>query len=234
MADEIAKAQAARPGGDTIFGKIIRKEIPAKIIFEDDQVDSGVGSPRGQADNGSRPRTRGFSRTEGREGVGRRREGKGVGRPARPPPRAPSQRAGPCRPEAACRRVPALRLRVISPGRGSGCRARAGPRRLLGVGARLLRGRLGPRPGQESHNLARALPGAEKSERALSRAQSPRSPARSLLAWACPGARAPQGGGRRGRLGGVGRRPAPPSPNPLGPPAPWVRFGDWFSFGPAW
>uniref|UniRef100_A0A2K5K0G8 HIT domain-containing protein n=2 Tax=Colobinae TaxID=9569 RepID=A0A2K5K0G8_COLAP len=37
MADEIAKAQVARPGGDTIFGKIIRKEIPAKIIFEDDQ-----------------------------------------------------------------------------------------------------------------------------------------------------------------------------------------------------
>ncbi|XP_026954342.1 adenosine 5'-monophosphoramidase HINT1 isoform X2 [Sagmatias obliquidens] len=37
MADEIAKAQAARPGGDTIFGKIIRKEIPAKIIYEDDQ-----------------------------------------------------------------------------------------------------------------------------------------------------------------------------------------------------
>ena len=37
MADEITKAQAAQPGGDTIFGKIIRKEIPAKIIFEDDQ-----------------------------------------------------------------------------------------------------------------------------------------------------------------------------------------------------
>ncbi|KAB0369410.1 hypothetical protein FD755_019415 [Muntiacus reevesi] len=37
MADEIAKAQVARPGGDTIFGKIIRKEIPAKIIYEDDQ-----------------------------------------------------------------------------------------------------------------------------------------------------------------------------------------------------
>ncbi|XP_035582744.1 histidine triad nucleotide-binding protein 1-like [Zalophus californianus] len=36
-ADEIAKAQAARPGGNTIFGKIIRKEIPAKIIFEGDQ-----------------------------------------------------------------------------------------------------------------------------------------------------------------------------------------------------
>uniref|UniRef100_A0A8C5W2D6 Histidine triad nucleotide binding protein 1 n=1 Tax=Microcebus murinus TaxID=30608 RepID=A0A8C5W2D6_MICMU len=40
MADEIAKAQVARPGGDTIFGKIIRKEIPAKIIFEDDRVGS--------------------------------------------------------------------------------------------------------------------------------------------------------------------------------------------------
>ncbi|PKU41596.1 protein kinase c inhibitor aswz variant 5 [Limosa lapponica baueri] len=37
MADEISKAQAARPGGDTIFGKIIRKEIPANIIYEDDQ-----------------------------------------------------------------------------------------------------------------------------------------------------------------------------------------------------
>lgn len=37
MADEIAKAQVAQPGGDTIFGKIIRKEIPAKIIFEDDR-----------------------------------------------------------------------------------------------------------------------------------------------------------------------------------------------------
>lgn len=38
MADETAKAQAAKPGGDTIFGKIIRKEIPAKIIYEDDLV----------------------------------------------------------------------------------------------------------------------------------------------------------------------------------------------------
>ncbi|XP_030624880.1 adenosine 5'-monophosphoramidase HINT1 [Chanos chanos] len=37
MADEIAKAQSAQPGGDTIFGKIIRKEIPAKIIYEDEQ-----------------------------------------------------------------------------------------------------------------------------------------------------------------------------------------------------
>ncbi|KAH0628178.1 hypothetical protein JD844_009011 [Phrynosoma platyrhinos] len=37
MADEISKAQVAQPGGDTIFGKIIRKEIPAKIIFEDEK-----------------------------------------------------------------------------------------------------------------------------------------------------------------------------------------------------
>ncbi|XP_032340610.1 histidine triad nucleotide-binding protein 1-like [Camelus ferus] len=37
MADKIAKAQATWPGSNTIFGKIIHKEIPAKIIFEDDQ-----------------------------------------------------------------------------------------------------------------------------------------------------------------------------------------------------
>uniref|UniRef100_A0A4W5RW70 Uncharacterized protein n=1 Tax=Hucho hucho TaxID=62062 RepID=A0A4W5RW70_9TELE len=35
---EIAKAQVAQPGGDTIFGKIIRKEIPAKILFEDERL----------------------------------------------------------------------------------------------------------------------------------------------------------------------------------------------------
>jgi histidine triad (HIT) family protein len=38
MADEVAKAQVARPGGDTIFGKILRKEIPCNFIYEDDQV----------------------------------------------------------------------------------------------------------------------------------------------------------------------------------------------------
>ncbi|KAG1970917.1 histidine triad nucleotide-binding protein 1 [Pimephales promelas] len=37
MADEVSRAQTAQPGGDTIFGKIIRKEIPASIIYEDDQ-----------------------------------------------------------------------------------------------------------------------------------------------------------------------------------------------------
>ncbi|XP_035670417.1 histidine triad nucleotide-binding protein 1-like isoform X3 [Branchiostoma floridae] len=37
MADEVTKAHSAREGGDTIFGKIIRKEIPADIIYEDDQ-----------------------------------------------------------------------------------------------------------------------------------------------------------------------------------------------------
>lgn len=39
MADEVEKAQVARPGGDTIFGKILRKEIPCNFIYEDDQVD---------------------------------------------------------------------------------------------------------------------------------------------------------------------------------------------------
>ncbi|RNA34286.1 histidine triad nucleotide-binding 1 [Brachionus plicatilis] len=37
MSDEIKLAQTATPEGDTIFGKIIRKEIPADIIYEDDQ-----------------------------------------------------------------------------------------------------------------------------------------------------------------------------------------------------
>ena len=34
---EVEKAQKAVAGGDTIFGKIIRKEIPSDIIFEDDK-----------------------------------------------------------------------------------------------------------------------------------------------------------------------------------------------------
>lgn len=38
MADEVDRAQTAAAGGDTIFGKIIRKEIPAKILYEDDKV----------------------------------------------------------------------------------------------------------------------------------------------------------------------------------------------------
>ncbi|KAM9847645.1 adenosine 5'-monophosphoramidase HINT1 [Aulostomus maculatus] len=37
MADETAKAQVAKPGGDTIFGKIVRKEIPADLLHEDDK-----------------------------------------------------------------------------------------------------------------------------------------------------------------------------------------------------
>ncbi|XP_073338604.1 adenosine 5'-monophosphoramidase HINT1 [Pagrus major] len=36
MADETQKAQTAQAGGDTIFGKIIRKEIPATLIHDDD------------------------------------------------------------------------------------------------------------------------------------------------------------------------------------------------------
>uniref|UniRef100_A0A2H1W0R4 SFRICE_023510 n=1 Tax=Spodoptera frugiperda TaxID=7108 RepID=A0A2H1W0R4_SPOFR len=34
---EVELAQSAAPGGDTIFGKILRKEIPAKFVYEDDQ-----------------------------------------------------------------------------------------------------------------------------------------------------------------------------------------------------
>ena len=36
--DEIDKARVAKPGGDTIFGKIIRGEIPTTFLHEDDQV----------------------------------------------------------------------------------------------------------------------------------------------------------------------------------------------------
>ena len=38
MSDEIAKAQTAKPTEDTIFGKIVRKEIKVDFIHEDDQV----------------------------------------------------------------------------------------------------------------------------------------------------------------------------------------------------
>ena len=33
-----AACKMAGEGGDTIFGKIIRKEIPAEFLYEDDQV----------------------------------------------------------------------------------------------------------------------------------------------------------------------------------------------------
>lgn len=56
MSDEISKAQAARPGGDTIFGKIIRKEIPANIIYEDEQVPLRSAPCRGLGPGPSRPR----------------------------------------------------------------------------------------------------------------------------------------------------------------------------------
>lgn len=38
MADEVQLAQAAHAGGDTIFGKILRREIPCDFIYEDDLV----------------------------------------------------------------------------------------------------------------------------------------------------------------------------------------------------
>lgn len=37
MSDEVKLAQSATIGGETIFGKIIRKEIPANIFYEDEQ-----------------------------------------------------------------------------------------------------------------------------------------------------------------------------------------------------
>lgn len=38
MSGEVEKATSASPGGDTIFGKILRKEIPCSFIYEDDRV----------------------------------------------------------------------------------------------------------------------------------------------------------------------------------------------------
>jgi hypothetical protein len=38
MSNEVEKAQTAAPSADTIFGKIIRKEIPSTFVYEDDQV----------------------------------------------------------------------------------------------------------------------------------------------------------------------------------------------------
>ncbi|VDI01453.1 histidine triad (HIT) family protein [Mytilus galloprovincialis] len=37
MTSETEKAQTAQPEGDTIFGKIVRGEIPTKFIYEDEQ-----------------------------------------------------------------------------------------------------------------------------------------------------------------------------------------------------
>ncbi|XP_074096775.1 histidine triad nucleotide binding protein 1 [Cotesia typhae] len=37
MASEVERAQSAAPSEDTIFGKILRKEIPCKFIYEDDK-----------------------------------------------------------------------------------------------------------------------------------------------------------------------------------------------------
>lgn len=37
MASEVDKAQSAAPAEDTIFGKILRKEIPCSFIYEDDK-----------------------------------------------------------------------------------------------------------------------------------------------------------------------------------------------------
>ena len=38
MADEVSAAQTATKSSDTIFGKILRGELPTKFIYEDDKV----------------------------------------------------------------------------------------------------------------------------------------------------------------------------------------------------
>jgi len=40
MASEVEKSQTAAASEDTIFGKILRKEIPCTFIHEDDKVSS--------------------------------------------------------------------------------------------------------------------------------------------------------------------------------------------------
>uniref|UniRef100_A0A8C7IV00 Uncharacterized protein n=1 Tax=Oncorhynchus kisutch TaxID=8019 RepID=A0A8C7IV00_ONCKI len=52
MADEIAKAQGAQRGRDTIF----RKDIPAKILFEDDKsLNKNAHRRNSKSQNTSRP-----------------------------------------------------------------------------------------------------------------------------------------------------------------------------------
>lgn len=41
MSDEVEKAKVAAPTGDTIFGKILRGEIPCNFIYEDEHVRFG-------------------------------------------------------------------------------------------------------------------------------------------------------------------------------------------------
>ena len=49
MSDEVAKAQVSSAGNDTIFGKILRKEIPCDFIYEDEKCvafhDIGAQAP---------------------------------------------------------------------------------------------------------------------------------------------------------------------------------------------
>ena len=39
MASEVEAAQTAKPSEDTIFGKILRGEIPCTFIYEDPEVE---------------------------------------------------------------------------------------------------------------------------------------------------------------------------------------------------
>lgn len=150
MADEVAKAQVARPGGDTIFGKIIRKEIPAKIIYEDDQV---TGGPRGLFG--------GCGRWTGPAGLAEGGEALG----ARP---ASGTRAAPVWPGGACGRSG---YALSGPGTGqapTGCPSPLRPPRDHPT----------PRPGTPQ-SRPRSAPGLEKPDPAVSGARSTRSPARN-------------------------------------------------------
>jgi hypothetical protein len=151
MADEIAKAQVAQPGGDTIFGKIIRKEIPAKIIFEDDRVGAARVALVGCGRSTRQPPSKGRRGRVGRQ------------RGLAPWPRG---RGLPARADA-----PVTRYQR---GRGqAACFARAAPRGLGGCGTPAPGTPAGPRPrraprAQDSRNLARALPYGETRSRRVS------------------------------------------------------------------
>ena len=51
---EVEKAQTATPDGDTIFGKIVRGEIPTTFIYVDEQVLVDLAKFQGQTQKQTR------------------------------------------------------------------------------------------------------------------------------------------------------------------------------------
>lgn len=163
----------------------------------------------------------------GKRRVGRRRNG-GKGRdPAAgrglcrgPPASGLPARAGAPVTRYQPRRGPGRQAPAGPASRGPGaCEGRAGsPARAPACPP----GCLGPRLCQESYNLASALPDREKPDRALTRAQSPRSPAHSRPARRSPSLCAAWRWGARPRASGAargwGRDAAAPSPLVTPPP----------------